>query len=313
MQKNRALVMAAVESVIGTDPGLDVTTNAILCETPEIEIVQKALDRKYTRSYMGTLPKVTVGEALKLKIRCELKGAGTAGAVPEISPLLRACNMTEVASAGAQVTYTPGSDLDGDSVTIYFYQHDLLHKISGARGDFTIDAKAGEYGIIEFEMTGVYASVLDSNLASVIASGASYNSTLPARFLSAAFSLNSNVSLVLETVKIKAGNKVARRADANTATGIREYFIQDREMQAEIDPEAMTCAEFDAWSLWAQSTRVSMGVKIGTTAGNICTITAPKAQIKELKYGERETLLTHQLTIDLTPNTGNDEITIVFT
>ena len=313
MQKNRALVLAEIETTYGTDPAPDVTTNAILCETPEFEIGQKALDRKYTRSYMGTLPKVTVGESLKIKLKAELKGGGAAGTAPEIAPLLKACNLTESINAGTNVRYTPHSDLDGDSATIYFYQHDLLHKISGCRGDLTIDAKAGEYGIIEFDMTGIYQSVVDSLLTSALASGVSYNSTMPARFLSANFSLNGSTSLIIENIKLKLGNKIGRRADANASTGILEYFITDREATAEIDPEAMRVASFDTWGLWAQSSRVSMGVTIGGAAGNTCTITSPKAQIKDLKYGERETLLTHQLTIDLTPDDGNDEIDINFT
>jgi hypothetical protein len=311
MQKNRALLLAKIETAVGTDPTPDAGLNAILCETPELTIVQTNLQRKFGLSYMGTVPKFNVGQGLKLKVKCEFKGSGVVSVAPEIGPLLRACNMTQAAGGGA-VTYTPNSNIDsGEAVTLYFYQHNNLHKMSGCRGTHTVENKAGEYSVIEFEMTGVYQSVVGSNLTSVAAS-ASYNSTIPPRFLAAAFSFNSVLSVVIETLKWNLGNKVVQRKDANAATGIKEWMITNREPTADIDPEAASLADFNPFSLWENSTRVTMGCQIGVTAGNKIIVTSAKVGIKDVKYGEREQILTTPLTLDLTPNVGNDELIYSF-
>jgi hypothetical protein len=395
MQKTRGLVLAKVESTYGTDSAPTAAANAILCEDPSIEVTQKSLERKNIKSYFGGLSRVNIGEAVKVKLKTEIRGSGAVATAPEIGCLLRACNYTETITPATSVAYTPNSNLsDAESVTIWVWVHNLLHKAVGCRGTFTVDLKSGEYGTITWDFTGIYAGPIDAPVQS-----GTFNSTVPARFVSATFSIDS-YSAVIETLKLNTGNEIGRRPSANAATGILEYFIKERNVTGEIDPEAVALSASsiktlaaaptdggtgytvgdiltittggtgatakvltitggsgtgpvgtvelvtagtgyttgtgkatsggtgssctlnitalntdgkDFWALWSGNSRVAMTAKVGASAGNICTIAAPKAQPTEMKYGERESLLTYAMPFVCTPDAGNDELVFTFT
>src|SRR4030065_2464592 len=144
MLKTRAVILAEKEVTYGNDTTTLPCSNAILCEAPEIEVLGKKLERNNVKSYFGTLALGNVGEGVKISITTELKGSGTAGTPPEIGPLLEACGMTHTNVPVTSDQYDPNSDLesDQDSVTIYFYQHNICHKVTGCRGAVCLEGKA---------------------------------------------------------------------------------------------------------------------------------------------------------------------------
>lgn len=309
MLKTKALLLAKIEVSYGTDPTPAAATNAILCESPEITVVDKKLERKNIQAFFGAAPVVAVGQGLKIKFKTELKGSGTAGTVPEIDPLFRACNFTCTTVPATSNTYDPNSNTStGESVTIYFYLDGYLHKILGCRGTFDVDLKAGEYGTIDWEFTGVYAGPTDQAMAT----GAVFNAAVPPRFISALFTIDSYAA-VIETMKIKIANDIAQRPSANAATGILEYFVKDRKVTGEIDPEAVALATKSFWGMWSGNSRVALSATVGGTQGNKCTVTGPAVQLDTPKYGDRENILTYAQSIIFTTSTGNDEIKFAFT
>lgn len=309
MIKGKALLLAKLETTYGTDADPDPATDSILCEVPTVEPVIAALERQNVRAFLGAFPKLNVGEAIKITFPTELKGSGTAGTAPEIGPLFEACGFTRSSSPGVSVTYVPNSDiLSAKSVTLWWYFDGMVHKVTGCRGTFTIEAKAGQYAKINWEFTGLYQKAADLALAT-----GTYNDTVPARFVNAALTIDS-YSAIVENLKITIGNEIARRPSANAATGILAYFIKARNITGEIDPEVVTLATKDFWAMMDDSDQVAFTAAIGGTAGNICTITAPGVQLTDLKYGDRENLLTYQIPIAFIPSdAGNDEISMVFT
>jgi len=307
-QKSKAVVLAKQEVTYGVDPTPTSAANAILCSAPEIEVLGRRIERANVKPHYGASVGVNIGEGIKVSFSVELKGSGAAGTAPEIGPLLRACNFTETVTAGTKVDYDPNSaNSTGESVTIYFYRHNLLHKVSGCRGTFGVELKSGEYGNIKFDFTGIYQGPVDQN----IPANPTYNATDPARFLSAAFGIDG-YSAVIENFKFDVGNEIGKRPNANAATGILEYWIKERNIKGEFDPEAVALSEKDFWALWSNSSRVALSATAGQTAGNKCVITAPKVQLDLLKYGDRENILTFSTPVIFTPNAGNDEIKLSF-
>lgn len=395
MLKTRGGLLAKVETTYGTDAAPTEEANAILCEPPTIEVIQKSLERNNIKSYFGALSRVNVGEGLKLTFVTELKGSGAAGTAPEIGPLLRACNFSETTVPATSVAYAPNSYvLDSESITIWFWQDGLRHAAVGCRGTFKVDLKAGEYGKITWEFQGIYAGPIDAPVRPL-----TFNETIPARFVSANFTIDS-FAAVVENLKLDAGNEIGRRPSINASTGMLSYFIKERSAKGEIDPEATHLAEGsvlaiaatptaggtgysandiltisaggtgatarvltvdtgavtsvrlltggsgyttgtgkattvapsggtgctlnitsvsvaadskDFWTMWSGNSRVALAATLGASAGNICAMAAPKVQLTEMKYGERESLLTYALPFVCTPNAGNDELTFTFT
>lgn len=308
MLKTRAVILAEKEITYGTDPIPLPAANAILCEAPEIEVLGRKLERNNVKSYFGTLAPINIGEGIKITFTAELKGSGVAGTPPEIGPLLDACGMTHTNVLSTSDKYDPNSDLesDQDSVTIYFYQHNIAHKVTGCRGTFSVEGKAAEYGKIQFEFTGIYVGPVDATIPA-----ATFNATLPPKLVSASFALGGYAAII-ESFKVVLGNEIAKRPSANAATGILSYFVRERAVTGEIDPEAVALATWNPWSLWENSTSGALSITFGSAAGNRCVVSGPKVILDSVKYAERESLLTYSTPLIFTPDTGNDEVSLLF-
>lgn len=306
MNKNKAVVLAKVQTGLGVD-ATPVGTDAILCEDPSIEPVTKELERNNISSYFGTDAPVNIGEALKLSFTTELKGAGAAGTAPEIGVLFRGANYTETISAGVSVAYDPNSlTSTAELLTLYYYLDGILFKLIDARGDWELSAKSGEYAKIKWTFTGIYAGPVDAAIVSP-----TFDTTVPPRFVSALLSIHS-VSPVFESLTIKGGNEIGKRVNANASTGVLEYFIKNRKVTGELDPEAVTAATKDWWAAWAASTAAAFTTTIGSSAGNRCVITGPKVSIGALGYGDRDGVATMKMPLKFNRNAGNDEIKFLF-
>ena len=308
MLKTRAVILAEKEITYGTDPTPLPATNAILCEEPEIELLGKKTERNNTKSYFGTLAPVNIGEGLRISFTTEIKGSGTAGTAPEIGPLLEACGMTHTNTPATSDAYDPNSLLEDSqvSVTIYFYRHNIAHKVTGCRGTWDLSGKAGEYGKIKFVFTGIYSGPVDENIPA-----GTYQSTLPPALYSASFAIDAYAAII-ENFKVDYGNEIGKRVSANAATAVLSYFIRERAVKGEIDPEVETLATWNPWTLWSGSTRGALTCTFGSTAGNRCVVSGPKVMLDEVKYGERETLLTYVTPLIFTPDAGNDEVKLLF-
>lgn len=224
---------------------------------------------------------------------------------------------------------TPTSDFDGDidlvtcqavfsgsvtakSVALYFYQHNILHKMLGCKGGaISITNKANEYAKIKWEFTGIYAGPADD----VIPVSPTYNATLPPIFRSATFSIASPVQFqaIIESFTIDIKNEIGKRVSANASTGILEYFIKGRSVVGKCDPEVPSLATKDFWSLWQNSTNCVIACLVGSEIGNSISINGPQVTIGMPKYAERENILIYDLPLAFNPsNSGNDEISFIF-
>lgn len=309
MLKNKALILAKIEVTYGTDPTPTGLANAILCGDVDYDVIDSKVERNNIKPNYGAKRFVSIGEGQKLSFSVELKGSGVAGTAPEIGPLLRACNFTQVISAGVSVTYTPNSAQAGESVTLYYYLDGLLHKITGARGSWAIaEGKVNTYVTLKFEFTGIYGGPVAEALASP-----TWNATVPPVFRGAAFAIDTYAA-VIDGLALECKNDVVKRADLNAATGILEWFIKERSVTAKISPEMVLPATKDFWGIWQAGTAVAMTATIGSAAGNRCVITAPAVQLDKPKYGDRENIVTADLPLVLAPTAaGNDELVLAFT
>ena len=85
---------------------------------------------------------------------------------PRYGKALKACGLSETVAAGTSVTYAPVSS-SFSSVTIHYNIDGVLHKVTGARGTFTLNANVGEIPSIDFSFTGIYVPPSDAALPSV--------------------------------------------------------------------------------------------------------------------------------------------------
>ncbi len=305
---SKGVVLAKVEATYGTDPVPVPATDAIRVEEPKVEPAWKKLARNYMQPYKGARRQIVIGESVKVSFKTEVKGSGTAGTAPEIGVLFRGCGFTETIVAVTSVTYDPNSLIDSaESITIYAYKDGIVRKIVGCRGTFSFECKAQEYGYISWEFEGIYAGPADEANPSP-----TWNATLPPRFVSASFTYAA-IAAIIESLKVNAGNEIAKRLNANAATGLSQIFIKERKVTANIDPEVVALATKNWETALTAATEAALSAALGTTGGNILTITAAKVVIDDLKDADRENIWTYDMPLICLPNSGNDEVKFAFT
>ncbi len=316
MLKTMALLLAKRETGYGVDSLPVAAQDAILCELPEFEVMGKKLELADVKAFFGGRSAVNVGTGLKVSFTTAIRGCGGGATLPSTPPnmgvLFKGCNFDEEIDAtpgSEKTTYTPHSKIDdADSLTLYFWQHNHLFKMLGCRGSGpSVEAKATEYGKAKWEFQGIYAGPVDQAIEV-----GTFPTAIPLVFKNAEVSIDGYAA-VIESLKIDVKNELATRPDANASTGILSYFVKERAVTGEIDPEAVALSTKNFFQMWEDSEAVELTATIGQSAGNRCRITCPNVQWDVPKYADRDNRLTYSLPLLINPSpAGNDEIMFVF-
>lgn len=236
----------------------------------------------------------------------EVVGAGDGtpalGTEPAWAILLRACGFKPTASVGVNVIYDPttnatyGASNGNSSLTMYVDEDGIVRKLRGCRGTFRLMGDSGGIARFEWDFLGIFDSSADQAYSAL---AADYDSQLPPLVESATFALQGT-SLIISNFSIDIGNAVAARLDANSPGGFKTTFINDRKVTATVDPEQELTTVFDAIGKMVTDAVGAFTITIGTASKNRLKVTAPAArvQVTAVDEGERDNILTNNLTLD---------------
>jgi len=303
----KRLQIAVKEEATEGTPETLAAADVLLASNVSYEPEVKMTERPAASSSLSPFSKVPGSMQAKVSFDVGLKGSGEAGTPPEFGKLLRACSMAETIVANTSVTYDPAST-GVPSLTIGWFVDGKKYEVAGCRGTWKLDLKAGEPGVFHFEFTGTNISDADLNLLA----GVTYQSTSPPAFKSANFTLDAYTAII-ENLSIDIANNVVLRPSANAPQGYVSAIITGREPKLTLDPEDVLVSTKDWWQLWEAGSLVALSAQVGATAGNICTISAPKVQIIGMKPGERDGIAIQEMECELKRNSGDDEISLQFT
>jgi len=195
-----------------------------------------------------------------------------------------------------------------ESGTIYGYFDGLLHKLTGARGTFTVDGQAGQYGKVTFTFTGQYVAPTDASLPTTSV----YETTLPPIFENAKLYING-IAAVVDKVTFDAGVEVVPRADANSSDGYNGVIIVDRMAKGGIDPEMQLVADENFWLRLANSTIMPFRTRFGSVIGNQIWLLGPAVQYTGLTYQSRDSLRVLDAALAFNQfQSGDDEVILFF-
>lgn len=154
------LITAKIETTYGVDSVPTGAANALLISDQSITPLDaQNIDRDLVRGSFGASEQLVGPASVKLSYSVELAGSGTAGTAPAWGALLQACACSEgVLATPARVEYMPAST-GLKSLTQYYFDDGLLHKLLGCMGDCTLTAKVGERPMLKFEFTGLDGGV----------------------------------------------------------------------------------------------------------------------------------------------------------
>lgn len=304
----KRLILVKKESTYGTD-STPAGTDALLVRNLEITPIEAdVVSRELIQPFLGNSPQLIANARVSLTFQVELAGSGTAGTAPRYGSVLQACGFSETIVATTSVTYAPIS-ASFSSATIYFNNDGILHKATGCRGSFVLNAEVGQIPTIDFTMIGVYNAPTDTAAPSVTYS----NQASPLIFKqgnTSAFQFFS-YSGCLQSVSFDVANETVYRELVGCT---KEVLITDRAPNGTVMIEAVPLATKDFFNIAQTETTGNLTFLHGTTAGNRVTFTAGQCDISNPSYGDQDGIQMLNIPYVAVPTTaGNDEVSIAFT
>ena len=302
-------ILSKIETTYGTDPVPTGAANAIWVKSITVTPMETNLvSRDLIRQYMGNSENLAGSVYGKLEIEVELAGSGTAGTAPAFGSLLRACGMSETIAAGVSVIYAPVSGAF-ESVTNYFNQDGVLHKMSGSRGSVALTYSAQSIPSLKFSFQGLYSPVVDAAAPTGVVFTAWQMPLVVNNANTTGLTLQGFSGLVLSDLSIDLANTVTFRS---LVGGAEQVMITDRKPAGSITFEATTVAQKDWWTAARNAATGPLSITHGTVAGNKVKVDAPKTQITQPNYSDKDGIAMIQASLVLVPNAGNDELTLTF-
>ena len=304
----KKILLAKVESTYGTDPTPAGASDAI--QTSELSITPLAgptVSRNLDRATLGNDLQIQVGTYVELSFKVEVAGGGAVDTAPAYSVLMQGAAFSETVNASTSVEFDPVS-ASIDSLTMYFHHDGQLHKLTGARGTFSISLDAGIIPTYNFSFTGLYNA--PSSTADAVPDFSSFQTPVPVNNTNmTTFSLHSQ-SLTMVNCSIDIANEVVYR----NVVGNESVEIIDRAVSGSVTFEAPPISTMDWFTTAVNSTTGALSIVHGTSAGNIVTISAPNVQIVSPTYGESDGISVITANLSFVPSsTGNDEVQITTT
>ena len=305
--QRKALVLAKIETLIGTDAVPVVGTDAMLCRNVQLRpLVTQTADRALLRGYMGASEQLVVGEYSEIELEIEAAGAGTSAATPPAyRPLMRACGLAGAVNGTTSYDFTPIS-ASFEAATIYVYMDGVLHRLTGARGTAQLVITAGEIPVYRFRLVGMYNTPTDVTPGAATFTGFQTpvgirDSAVPTLTVHGV----AKASAPIRSLTVDLGNAVVYR----NLIGSTSALITGRETVGSIEMEAVTVATKDWWTTVRNAVTSSISVAIGSVATNIVEVAAPKVQLTNPQYGESDGIVMLTLDMRFLPSSGGDEVT----
>jgi hypothetical protein len=305
----KRLILIETEATYGTDPTPD-GADAVLVRDLNITPLQSdVVSRDLVRPYLGASEQLLANTRVECTFSVELAGSGTAGTAPAYGKALKACGLSETVVSTTSVTYAPVS-ASFSSVTIYYNIDGVLHKVTGARGTFTLNGAVGAIPTIDFTFTGIYNTPTDTAAPTPTYA----NQATPVIFKAGNttdFQLLSYAGC-LQSVSFDIGNTLVYRELVGCA---KQTLLTDRRSTGSVTLEAVTMATKNYFT--AALTDASLGNLLfqhGQTPGNIVDFASTKIDIGDVSYGDQDGIAMLTIPYTAVPSTaGNDEFSIVYT
>jgi len=302
----RAL-LAKDESTYGSDPTASGAQNAILCTELSIEPVQSdEVSRDLIRSYLGNYDTLLANTRAQVTITVELAGSETKGVAPQIAPLLTSCGLSQTVAAGTSVTYAPVSS-NFDSCTIVYNADGIQHKLTGCRGTFSLNAEVGSIPTITFVMTGLYNAPTDTTMPTCTFQ----KQADPLVFKqgnTSGFEFQG-YSAALNTFSFEMNNEIVYR---ELVGGTKEVILNNRAPSGTVQIENIPLATKNYFTAATSNLSGNNTFQHGQDDGNKVTVSMPKANITAPAYASVDDIDMLDLAYTAVPNSGNDEVSLVF-
>lgn len=266
------IILVAPEATYATDPAPTGLANAMLLTDVALQPMEgEDVSRNLELPYLGAQEEIPAGLRVVLTGSFELVGSGTAGVAPAWSPLIRACGVAEIITAGATVEYVPISDAH-ESVAVHFLIGRTRHIILGAKATGVITMNAQGIPVCRVTITGLYARPAETDRPTVDLTKFQQPQIVTKKNVPV-FTI-AGATFVLRSYSLDLACDVQPRLLAND----ERILIVDRNELLSTTVEAVPLTTYDPFARAEDRTRQEVVIEHGTTAGKVTRITVPTAQ-----------------------------------
>lgn len=307
-------ILAKIEATYNVDPTPTGAANAMLVSNLSISPLNATnVGRDLVRNYFGGSEQLVGVRNVQCSFDVELSGAGAAGTAPAFGPLLRACGMAETITASSRVEYLPVSSAF-ESVTLYWYDDGVLHKLTGARGTFSVMMGLSERPVIRYSFTGIYSTPTATALPTttltgftkplVVTDANTGDVTFGATYTTG--TLSGGTAYPSRGITLDVGNSVSHIP----LLGGETVEITGRDVTGSVQLDLTAAQEVTFAGTVNDNTTQAVGITHGTTAGNTVVLHAPVVQLINYSKADQDGKRMQGYDLRLLPSAGNDELRI---
>lgn len=296
--KARIQLFCKVEATDGTfvlaaPAAADLVPEVYDVEIPDPEYI--VTERNDARGNLTKSGSIVGGAKGKISFKMRLIGGSAAGTAGPQANVWKSAGYSETSVPTTSITYKRAADdALGYSYAVNVDGH--LLGLAGCRADMTFEHENGMPVVANVSVDGVWVNPTD--VAFVTPSAQTIK---PMPFQAATLSILGEVAAVLRKLTINAGNTIAVRESVLSTMGFVAAKITDARPTAAVDPEATKVATRDRFNEFRNGTQAALSYTMTAgAAGNKLAFTSTYAQWKDIAFGDREGLVTHEGEIELT-------------
>lgn len=309
----KTVILVKVETTPGVDAVPTGAANAMQVSELSITPLDAAnIDLNYVRPYFGSSESLVGTASIKCSFKVFLAGSGTAATAPAWGQVLQAAALGETLGLTVpnRVEYQVVTDLL-KTVTIYWFDDGVLHKLFGAFANVQMMANSGEAPAYKFDFIGTDGGI--SALANPTAVLSAWKTPPPVTKANvtditlgctySAGALTGGTVVNSKGLTLDFGNQVAFNPLLTNETVV----LTDRKMTGKIMLDLTAAQEVAFMANVKANALQGLGFAVGTVAGNKTLHFMPAVQLinptKQEFNGQR--LIGYDLRI--LPVSGNDE------
>ena len=267
------IILAKSETDYAQDAGPTGALNAMLMTDVQIQPMEgEDVSRNLERPYMGAQEELPTALRVVITGSVELVGSGTPGVAPAWAPILRACGVAQIVTAGTSVEYVPVTE-GHESVCMHLQIGPWRHVLLGGRGTAVITCTAQGIPVARVTMTGLFVRPSDQ--------------ARPTNVIVAGFQ-GPQVATKQNTPGLTIGGQpfIMRAFELNLAcdvqprmlVGFEGILIVDRKDTLTVTVQAVPYASYNPFAVAEDRTRQVVELRHGTVAGRRVQVACGQTQ-----------------------------------
>lgn len=313
----KTVILAKVETTQGTDAVPTGAANAIQVTDFSITPLDaQDIETNVLLPYFGGSAALVGPASVRCSFTVLLAGAGLAATAPAWGALLLGCANAETTGliTPNRVEYLPATDLL-KSLSIYYYDDGLLHKLLGVFGNVKLSAKVGEAPKLMFDFVGIDAGVSATANATAVLTG--WKTPVA---ITKANVTDIQLGCTYATGALSGGtpyNSTGLTLDWGNQTAfspmltIEETTLTDRKITGAMSLELTAAQEVTFMASVKANTLQGLGFVIGSTTGNKIMLHLPSVQLLNPKKEELNGKRLIGFDLRALPVAGNDELRLI--